>query len=95
MPLLIVLLALLLPRLTLVFVYLFTTYLQQAYRTAIWPVLGFLFMPLTTLAYALAINANGSVSGIYFGITLVAALMDLSAMGSGAAGRRRRRRRRR
>jgi hypothetical protein len=95
MPCLLVALALLLPRLTLLFVFLLSNYLQRAYHTALWPILGFFFAPLTTLAYAYAINTHGSVSGIYFVITLLAALLDLSAWGGSEAGRRGRRRRRR
>ena len=90
MPCLLVLLALFLPRLTLVLVWLFSDYLSRAYETALWPLLGFIFMPLTTLAYAFAINSNGSVSGIYFVIAMLAALLDLGALGGSEAGRRRR-----
>jgi len=93
MPCLVALLALLVPRVTLFFVWLFSDYLHRAYQTAIWPVLGFLFMPLTTLAYAYAINTNRSVSGFYFFLTLLAALVDLGLLGGGEAGRRRRLRR--
>jgi hypothetical protein len=93
MPCLVALVALLVPRVTLFFVWLFSDYLHRAYQTAIWPVLGFLFMPLTTLAYAYAINSNRSVNGIYFFLTLLAALIDLGLLGSGEAGRRRRLRR--
>jgi hypothetical protein len=93
MACLLALFALLLPRVTLFFVWLFSDYLHRAYQTAIWPVLGFLFMPLTTLAYAYAVNSKGSVSGIYFVLTLLAALIDLGLLGGGEAGRRRRLRR--
>jgi thiol:disulfide interchange protein len=95
MPCLLVLLSLITPRAVLLFVWLLTTYLQKAYQTALWPVLGFFFAPLTTLAYAYAINANGSVTGGYFALALVAALLDLGALGGSAAGGRRRGRRRR
>jgi hypothetical protein len=45
-------------------------------------------MPLTTLAYAWAINSNGSVNGLYFFMVLLAALIDLGAIGgSSRAGR--------
>ncbi|MGB7159388.1 MAG: hypothetical protein WBD40_15075 [Tepidisphaeraceae bacterium] len=90
MPCLIVLLALIVPRLTLILIWLFSNYLSRAYDSLVWPLLGFIFMPLTTLAYAYAINRNGAVSGVYFVLTLLAALVDLGAIGGGAAGRRRR-----
>ncbi|HEX2972036.1 MAG TPA: hypothetical protein VHP11_06870 [Tepidisphaeraceae bacterium] len=78
------------PRVVLVLVWLFSGYLGRAYQTVIWPVLGFIFLPLTTLAYAFAMNANnGSVSGIYLVIVVVAVLVDLGLIGGGEAGRRR------
>ena len=90
MPCLLVLLALLTPRLVLLLVWLFSDYLSRAYHTVIWPLLGFIFLPLTTLAYAWAINTNGSVSGIYFMVVLAAALIDLGTIGgSGDHARRR------
>jgi hypothetical protein len=90
MPCLLVLTSLIFPRLALVLVWLFSDYLARAYQTVLWPVLGFIFMPLTTLAYAWAINSHGSVSGFPFVIVLIAALMDLGAIGGGEAHRRRR-----
>lgn len=93
MPCLLALLALLTPRVVLVLVWLFSDYLSRAYDGVLWPLLGFFFMPLTTLAYAWAVNSNGSVTGMYFVAVLVAALIDLGTVGgSGASGKRRKRR---
>jgi uncharacterized oligopeptide transporter (OPT) family protein len=89
MPCLIVLFALLTPRIVLVLVWLFSHFLDRAYHTWLWPVLGFFFMPLTTLAYAWAINSNGSVSGIYFVGVLLAALVDLGILGGSSQSKRR------
>ena len=83
-------LALFLPRVALVLVWLFSDFLGRAYHSLLWPLLGFLFMPLTTLAYAAAINWNGSVSGGYFFMVLIAALMDLGVVGGGGWQRHRR-----
>lgn len=88
MPCLVGLLALFMPRLAIVLVFIFSDYLARAYETTIWPLLGFLFMPLTTLAYALAINQNGSVSGLYLVVVVFAVLMDLGIVGGNAASRR-------
>lgn len=44
----------------------------------LWPLLGFFFLPFTTLAYAWAINANGSLSGIYLVVFVIALFMDLA-----------------
>lgn len=81
MPCLLVLIALAFPRLVLVLVWLFSDYLSRAYHTVLWPILGFLFMPLTTLAYAWAINSNGQVNGIYLAVVVLAAVIDLGLIG--------------
>jgi hypothetical protein len=77
-------LGLLFPRLALALVFLFSGYLGRAYQTTIWPVLGFFFMPLTTLAYAWAVNTNGTVTGIYLVVVVIAVLIDLGLTGKGA-----------
>jgi hypothetical protein len=97
MPCLLAFVALVAPRIMLVLLWLFGgTYLGRAYQTVLWPLLGFLFMPFTTLAYAFAMNSNrGTVNGIYLALVVVAALMDLGSLGGGDAARRHRRTRRR
>jgi hypothetical protein len=78
------------PRLALALVFLFSNYLGRAYDTMIWPLLGFFFMPLTTLAYAWAVNTHGTVTGVYLVVVVIAVLMDLGLIGgSGASARRR------
>lgn len=81
MPCLVAIGALIFPRLVLVLIWLFSNYLGRAYETVLWPVLGFLFLPLTTLAYAFAINSNGSVEGWYLGAVVLAVLIDLGIIG--------------
>lgn len=71
-------LALAAPRLALLLVVLFSDYIGRAYETRLWPVLGFFFLPLTTLAYAWAMNSKGSVSGLYLIVVILAVLMDLA-----------------
>jgi len=94
MPCILGCLALLTPRLVLFLVWLFDPrYFRNAYNTIAWPLLGFFFLPLTTLAYAFAMNTNnGSVSGVYLVIVVIAVLIDLGLIGSGEASRRRSRR---
>lgn len=84
-------LALATPRFALLLVVIFSDYIGRAYETRLWPVLGFLFMPLTTLAYAWAMNSKGSVSGLYLAVVVLAVLLDLGLVGSSARRRRRRR----
>ena len=84
MPLLVGCLALATPRLAIALVFIFSDYLGRAYETILWPLLGFFFMPLTTLAYAFAINSNGSVDGMYLVVVVVTVLVDLGLVGWGS-----------
>lgn len=89
MPLVVGCLALLTPRFAIVLVVLFSDYIGRAFDSMIWPFLGFLFMPLTTLAYAWAINSRGSVEGLQLAVVVIAVLMDLGLIGGSAASRKR------
>jgi hypothetical protein len=88
MPCLLAILAFFTPRLVIALVFLFSSFFSRAYEGALWPLLGFVFMPFTTLAYAAAINWHGSVQGTAFFVVLIAALMDLGVVGGGYKGRR-------
>jgi hypothetical protein len=89
MPFLVGCLALATPRFAIILVVVFSDYIGSAYQTVLWPLLGFLFMPLTTLAYAWAINSNGSVAGMHLVVVVVAVLFDLGVVGGSASRRRR------
>lgn len=89
MPIVVGCLALLTPRFAIVLVVLFSDYIGRAFDSFIWPFLGFLFMPLTTLAYAWAINSRGSVEGLQLAVVVIAVLMDLGLIGGSAASRKR------
>jgi hypothetical protein len=84
-----ILLSLISPRLFIAFLFFFTHYLSRAYHSFIWPTLGFFFLPWTTLAYAFAINAHGSVTGIYLVAVVAAVLVDIGAIGGGGRYRQR------
>ena len=59
MPCLIGCIALTAPRFAIILVVIFSDFIGRAYETTIWPLVGFFFLPLTTLAYAWAINSQG------------------------------------
>ncbi|MBI1358363.1 MAG: hypothetical protein GC160_28845 [Acidobacteria bacterium] len=77
------------PRLAIVLFALFSTFFERPFDGLLLPVLGFIFMPWTLLAYAWAINSAGQVSGIYLVVVILAALVDLGVVGGGATQRRR------
>jgi hypothetical protein len=90
MPCLFFILILLFPRVCLVLMFLFTTYLQRAYHGILIPLLGFFFLPLTTIAYAWMVNNNVAIQGVYLVIIIVAVVIDVGGLGGGEFHRRRR-----
>ncbi|HEY3593611.1 MAG TPA: hypothetical protein VGL13_07045 [Polyangiaceae bacterium] len=87
MPLLIGCFALAFPRMAIALVWLFGgNYLSRAYGLWIWPVLGFLFLPLTTLAFAFGLNTLGhgaEMPPLGWLLVGLAAAGDLGLMGGG------------
>ncbi|HEX4002647.1 MAG TPA: hypothetical protein VHX36_08365 [Candidatus Acidoferrales bacterium] len=77
------------PRVALLLLYFFTNYLQRAYHQLLIPLLGFIFLPLTTLAYAWMVNTGRPTVGVNLIILLVAVVIDLGGLGGGAFSRRR------
>lgn len=90
MPCLLLLLVLIFPRVVLVWMFLTSTYLQRAYHELIIPVLGFIFLPLTTLVYAWLVNTHSPIEGINLLYIIVAVIVDLGGLGGGDYHRRRR-----
>ncbi len=84
MPCIIALIAAFFPRLVLIGLAIFSDYLPRAFGGWLWPILGFFFLPFTTLAYAFGKNSNGSIDGWYLVLMIVAVLMDLGIIGGGA-----------
>jgi hypothetical protein len=90
MPCLLLLLVLAFPRLVLVLMFLFTNYLHRAYHGLILPLLGFLFLPLTTIVYAWLVNTHRGIEGVYLIVLIVAVIIDMGGWGGGEWHRRRR-----
>ena len=80
---LLLLLALVAPRLVIVLLALFSDYLGRAYDSLWFPFIGFLFLPMTTLAYAWAINVNGSLEGGWIILVILAVLIDTGSLSAG------------
>jgi uncharacterized oligopeptide transporter (OPT) family protein len=89
-PCLLVILLVAFPRIALVLLFLSSNYLQRAYHGLILPVLGFLFLPLTTLAYAWITNTRQPIAGVNLLILIIALVVDLGGLGGGEYHRRRR-----
>jgi hypothetical protein len=80
---------LLFPRVALALLFFFSSYLERAYHGIIIPILGFLFLPLTTIVYAWMLNNNVPTAGLNLVWLLLAVLIDLGSLGGGYSSRRR------
>jgi hypothetical protein len=91
MPCLVVLLALISPRLALFAIWLFSDILSRAYDSWIVPLLGFFLLPWTTLAYAGLWSAGtNKVDGLEWFIVGLAFLVDMGSYVGGSSSRARR-----
>lgn len=91
------LIALAVPRLLMLVAFLVTDWFGRAFETRLWPLLGFLMMPYTTLAYMAAmLNNNHAVTGGWLILLIAAVVVDVTHWGGGGhtysrSSRRRRR----
>ena len=90
MPCLILILFVAFPRIALILIFFFSNYLQHAYHNLLVPLIGFIFLPLTTLAYAWMVNSGQPVAGINLIILIVAVIIDIGGIGGGEYHRRNR-----
>ncbi|HQE76130.1 MAG TPA: hypothetical protein PLK00_06875 [Candidatus Hydrogenedentes bacterium] len=75
--------ALIFPRVALAVMWL-SGYGGRAFDSVLWPVLGFLFMPYTTCAYAFAVNSLGGLQGWGLAAVIAGVLLDFGSHGGGA-----------
>ena len=86
MPCLVLLVALAMPRLAIALLWFLTTWFRGMFASALWPLLGFIFLPTTLLWYSAVQHWFGGVWSVWPVVGVVVALMiDLSP----ARGRRR------
>jgi len=98
MPLLLGCFAVIFPRIALFLVWLLGNgFLERTYKSFLWILVGFIFLPLTTLVYAYVSQTMPDAAG--FGgigllgwiLTAVAVLLDIGLVGRGGRHYRRRR----
>ena len=83
-----ILLAFFTPRIVLFVLFFFTNYLVRAFEGFVLPLIGFLFLPATTLAYAIAQNELGGLNGLGIVVVLIGLAVDIGLIGGGASRRR-------
>lgn len=88
MPCLVLLAVLLFPRVVIVLLFLFSNYLHRAYDSLLVPLLGLVFLPITTLYYAWVANTGTPLQGMYLLLLILAVIIDIGGLGGGAYRRR-------
>jgi hypothetical protein len=83
-----ILLAFFTPRIVLFILWLFTDYLSRAFEGWVLPTLGFFFLPATTIAYAIAQNELGGLTGLGLIVVIIGLAVDVGLLGGGARQRR-------
>jgi hypothetical protein len=87
---LVVLLAVLTPRFVMVVLWLFTDYLTRGFDSGWWALLGFLFLPTTTIGYAVAHNefsaAGGGLEAAGVLVIVIGVAIDLGLLGGSGRG---------
>ncbi|HEX5627396.1 MAG TPA: hypothetical protein VFY08_05185 [Actinomycetota bacterium] len=82
--------ALITPRFILIILWLFTNYLNTAFSSGWWGLLGFLFLPTTTIAYAIAQNefttVRGGVEATGIILIVLGIVIDLGLIGGSGRG---------
>jgi hypothetical protein len=89
MPCLILIVVLAFPRIVLALLFFLSNYLERAYHGILMPLLGFIFLPLTTLAYAWMVNSHLPLEGANLLILIIAVILDVGGWGGGEYHRRR------
>ncbi|MGH2636683.1 MAG: hypothetical protein ACRDHU_11145 [Actinomycetota bacterium] len=87
---LLVILALITPRFILFFLWLFSNYLNQAFSSGWWGLLGFLFLPTTAIGYAIAKNEftapDGGIEAAGIIVIVLGVALDLGLLGGSGRG---------
>ena len=76
------------PRVTLIFMAIFSNAVRIAYDGFLIPCLGFLFLPWTTLAYTVAIAYMGGMESGGIIVVAIGFLFDILSYGGGGFGNR-------
>ena len=88
MPCILLLVVLAFPRVVLVLMFLLSDYLTRAYHGLLVPLLGFIFLPLTTLVYAWEVNSHMAIQGVNLLLLIISVVVDLGGLSGGEWHRR-------
>jgi hypothetical protein len=89
MPCLLALLMVAFPRIAILLLFFFTNFFTRVYNSILILLLGFIFLPLTTIVYAWIVNAGAPIAGMYLIAIIIAVLADIGLLSGGEYHRRR------
>jgi hypothetical protein len=85
---LLVVIAVFTPRIGLLLMWIFTPYVSRAFHGGfIWPFLGLLFLPITTIMYSLAFNPVTGVTGLRWLWVALGVILDIAWHSGGLRAR--------
>ena len=76
------------PRFALVMIWIFGTRVDGAFASWVWPLLGLVFFPWTTLAYVLAWQPGGISGGWDYLLIAIGVALDIATYSSRSAAKR-------
>jgi hypothetical protein len=88
MPCVLAVLVLLFPRVAILLLYFFTNFFRGVFDSILIPLLGFIFMPLTLVAYTWLTNIRQPVDAMYLVVMFIAVIVDLGLVGGARRSRR-------
>ena len=83
MPCILLIFVLAFPRVVIALLFLLSNYLERAYHGLLLPLLGFIFLPVTTIVYAWMVNTHRPVDGLNLIVLIIAVLIDAGGIGGG------------
>ena len=83
MPCLLAILIVAFPRIAIVLLYFFTSFFSGVYDTVLLPLLGFLFLPFTLIAYTFLANMHQPHDTTFLVVMFIAVIVDLGLIGGG------------
>ena len=89
MPCLLALLIVAFPRVAIVLLYLFTNFFRGVYDSVLLPLIGFLFLPFTLIAYTFLVNSKHPQDITFLVVLFIAVVIDLGLIGGGNRVRQR------
>ncbi len=83
MPCLLAVLVVAFPRVAIALLYFLTTFFNGVYQNILIPLLGFIFLPVTLLAYTWLTKSGNPVDTFFMIVMIIAVIIDLGSLEGG------------